>query len=176
LGNSNPRSGNGNPSEEEDRREEQLTSMDVNMVFTIPIEFHALAEDIAELTLGAGLAVLKKPGNSRAHLKPLFIWGHLDGTPIGHMLVDGCAGINILSLLLFKKLGHVEDDLKHTNLSLGGFAGDPMEAKGIICKELIVGSKNVHMAFFMVDVKGHYNVSLGRDWIHANECVLSTLH
>jgi hypothetical protein len=32
------------------------------------------------------------------------------------------------------------------------------------------------IAFFVVDVKGRYNVLLGRDWIHANECVSSTLH
>jgi hypothetical protein len=92
------------------------------------------------------------------------------------MLVDGGASVNILLLSLFKKLGHVEGDLKRTNLSISGFAGDPMEAKGIICKELMVGSKTVPMAFFMVDVKGHYNVLLGRDWIHANEFVSSTLH
>jgi hypothetical protein len=55
------------------------------------------------------------------------------------MLVDGGASINILPLSLFKKLGHVEGDLKRTNLSLGGFGGDPTEAKGIICKELTVG-------------------------------------
>jgi hypothetical protein len=36
-----------------------------------------------------------------------------------------------------------------------------MEAEGIICKELTVGSKTVHMDFFMVDVKGRYNVLLG---------------
>jgi hypothetical protein len=34
----------------------------------------------------------------------------------------------------------------------------------------------VPTTFFMVDVKGCYNVLLGQDWIHANECVLSTLH
>ena len=28
----------------------------------------------------------------------------------------------------------------------------------------------------MVDVKGRYNVLLGRDWLHANCCVPSTLH
>jgi hypothetical protein len=28
----------------------------------------------------------------------------------------------------------------------------------------------------MVDMKGHYNVLLSWDWIHANECVPSTLH
>jgi hypothetical protein len=109
-------------------------------------------------------------------MKPLFIQGHLDGTPIRHMLVDGGASVNILPLSLFKKLGHIKGDLKRTNLSLSGFAGDPMEAKGIICKELTVRSKTVPMAFFVVDVKGRYNVLLGQDWIHANECVSSTLH
>jgi hypothetical protein len=92
------------------------------------------------------------------------------------MLVDGGASVNILPLPLFKKLGHIEGDLKRTNLSLSGFAGDPMEAKGIIYNEVMVGSKTVPMAFFVVDVKGRYNVLLRRDWIHVNECVPSTLH
>jgi hypothetical protein len=96
--------------------------------------------------------------------------------PIGHMLVDGGASINILPLSLFKKLAHVEGDLKHTNLSLSGFACDPTEAKGTICKEVMVGSKTMPTAFFVVDVNGRYNVLLRQDWIHANECVLSTLH
>jgi hypothetical protein len=83
---------------------------------------------------------------------------------------------NILPLSLFKKLGHVESDLKRTNLSLSDFPGDPTEAKGIIYRELTVRSKTVPTVFFVVDVKGHYNVLLGQDWIHANECVPSTLH
>jgi hypothetical protein len=109
-------------------------------------------------------------------MKPLFIWGHLDRTPIGHMLVDGGASINILPLSLFKKLGHIEGDLKRINLSLSNFAGDPTEAKGIICKEVTVGSKTMPTTFFVVDMKGCYNVLLGQDLIHANECVPSTLH
>jgi hypothetical protein len=137
--------------------------MDVNMVFTILTEFHAPVEDIAELTLGAGRAMFEKPENPGAHRKPVFIRGHLDGTPIGHMLVDGGASINILPLSLFKKLGHIEGDLKHTNLRLSDFASDPTEAKGIICKEITAGRKTVPTALFMVDVKGPYNVLLGRD-------------
>jgi hypothetical protein len=39
-----------------------------------------------------------------------------------------------------------------------------------------VGSKTVPTAFFVVNVKGRYNVLLGRDWIHMNECMPSTLH
>jgi hypothetical protein len=96
--------------------------------------------------------------------------------PIRHMLIDGGASINILSLLLFKKIGHIEGDLRCTNHSLSSFAGDPTEAKGRICKELTVGSETVPMAFFLVDMKGCYNVLFGWDLIHANECVPSTLH
>jgi hypothetical protein len=128
--------------------------MDVNMVFTIPVEFHAPTEDIAELALGAERAMFEKPENLGVHMKPLFIQGHLDGTPIGHMLMDGGASINILPLSLFKKLGHIEGDLKCTNLTLSGFAGDPTEAKGIIYKELMVGRKTLPTSFFMVDIKG----------------------
>jgi hypothetical protein len=94
-------------------------------------------------------------------MKPLFIWGHLDRMSVGHILVDGGASINILPLSLFKKLSHIEDDLKCINPSLSDFAGDPTEAKGIICKELTVGSKIMPTAFFVVDIKGHYNVLLG---------------
>jgi hypothetical protein len=161
LGNGNPGSGNGNPGEEDDRRGEQPTRMDVNMVLTILTEFRALVEDVFELMLGAGCVMFEKSVNSGAHMKLLFIRGHLVGTPVVQMLVDGGASVNILLLSLFKKLGHVEGDLKHTNLSLSGFAGDPMLAKGIICKELTVRSKTVPTTFFMVDVKGFYNVLLG---------------
>jgi hypothetical protein len=45
-GSGNPESGNRNPSRKEDRREEELTQMDVNMVFMIYIEFHVPTEDI----------------------------------------------------------------------------------------------------------------------------------
>jgi hypothetical protein len=135
--------------------------MDINMVFMILAAFHAPAENVVELMIGIGRVVFEKQGNLGAHLKPLFIRGHLDGTPIEHMLVDGGASVNILPLSLFKKLGHDEGALKCINLSLSGFASDPMEAKGITCKELMVGSKIVPTTFFVVDVKGSYNVLLG---------------
>jgi hypothetical protein len=150
--------------------------MDINMVFTILVEFRAPTEGNAELALSVERAMFEKPENPGVHMKPLFIRGHLDGMPVRHMLMDGGTSINILPLSLFKKLSHIEGDLKCTNLSLSGFAGDPTKAKGIIYKELMVGSKTVPTTFFMIDVMGCYNVLLGRDWIHANECVPSTLH
>jgi hypothetical protein len=51
-----------------------------------------------------------------------------------------------------------------------------MEARDIISMELIVGSKSLATVFFVVEVQDNYNVILGSDWIHANQCVPSTLH
>ena len=39
-----------------------------------------------------------------------------------------------------------------------------------------MGSKTVVTAFFISEVQGNFNLILGRDWIHANQCVLSSLH
>jgi hypothetical protein len=151
-------------------------ALSVNMVFVIPLEFQTLESEVAELMVGAEHAVFEKPDKVGEHMKPLYIQGHLEGAPVGCMMVDGSASINVMPLNLFKKLGHNEGDLKRTNMSLSGFSGEPTEAKGIVSKELTVGSKTMTTTFFVVDVKGRYNVLLGRDWIHANGCVPSTLH
>jgi hypothetical protein len=51
-----------------------------------------------------------------------------------------------------------------------------MEARGVISMELTIGSKSLAMAFFVVEVQGKYSIILGRNWIHTNCCVPSTLH
>jgi hypothetical protein len=64
----------------------------VNMVFAIPVEFHALAEDVVELILGAGRAVFEKPENPGAHMKRKEIgtsrwdadWAHAGGWRCKH--------------------------------------------------------------------------------------------
>jgi hypothetical protein len=89
LGNHNLDTGNSNLGKENDWQGEDLVLIDVNMVFTIQAEFHAPTEDITELALGAERAMFEKPKNPGVHMKPLFIRGHLDGTLIGHMLIDG---------------------------------------------------------------------------------------
>jgi hypothetical protein len=42
--------------------------------------------------------------------------------------------------------------------------------------ELTTETKTLAAAFFVADVEGHYSLILGRDWIHTNQCVPSTLH
>lgn len=150
--------------------------MDINMVFELPTEFRAPEVEVAELVLGAKKAMFEKPEKLGQHVKPLYIWGHLEGRPMDRMFVDGGTGVNIMPLSVFEKLGYQEGELMKTNTRLCGFTGEVTEAKGVMSVELTVGSKTMATAFFVVAVKSRYNVLLGRDWIHANACVPSTLH
>ena len=78
---------------------------------------------------------------------------------------------------LYKKIGGNDEELIQTNMTVSGVGGgDPIGAKGIASMELTVGSKTLATAFFILEVQGNFSLILGRDWIHANQCVSSTLH
>jgi hypothetical protein len=145
------------------------------MVFMIPAEFWMPEWEVAALTLVVERVVFEKV-KGIGKMKPLFIRGHLDGRPVGRMMVDCGASMNIMPLPVFKQLGHTDADLKCTNLSLSGSSGEPAEAQGIISNELTIGSKTTPTTFLLVDVSGRYNVLLGRVLINVNKCVPSTLH
>jgi hypothetical protein len=40
----------------------------------------------------------------------------------------------------------------------------------------MIGSKTLLTTFFVIEGKGAYSLLLGRDWIHANCCIPSTMH
>jgi hypothetical protein len=103
--------------------------------------------------------------------------GHINGKPISRMLVDGGEIVNLMLYSLFKKLRGSDDELVKTNMTVSGVGGgEPMGAKGVISMELTVGSKTLATAFFVAETQGNFSLILGRDWIHANQCVSSTLH
>jgi hypothetical protein len=94
-------------------------------------------------------------------LKSLYIRGHIDGSLIYGMLVNGGAAINLMPYSVFKKLVREDDELVKTTLTLNGLGGNPMEARGVVFMELTVGSKLLATAFFSIDVQGNYSVILG---------------
>jgi hypothetical protein len=51
-----------------------------------------------------------------------------------------------------------------------------IKAKGVTYVELTIGTKTLAVVFFVTDVEGNYSLILGRDWIHANQYVPSTLY
>jgi len=134
-------------------------------------------EEVAHLQFGPRDAVFQKPKESDNHLKALYMRGHLNGKPISRMLVDGGAIVNLMPYSLYKKLGRKDEELIKTNMTVSGVGGgDPIGAKGVASMELTVGSKTLATAFFVSEVQGNFSLILGHDWIHANQCVPSTLH
>jgi hypothetical protein len=47
--------------------------MDINMVFTLLVEFRGIEEEVAHMCLCPKEAMFKKPEESSQHLKPLYI-------------------------------------------------------------------------------------------------------
>jgi hypothetical protein len=68
------------------------------------------------------------------------------------MLVDGSAAVNLMLDSVFKKLGREDGELMKTNLTLNSMGGNLMEARGVVFMELIMGSKSIATAFFVIEV------------------------
>jgi hypothetical protein len=73
-------------------------------------------------------------------------------------------------------LGRSTEDLNNTNITLSDFNGQASEAQGVLNVDLTMGSKTVPTSFFIVSSKSTCTVLLGRDWIHANCYIPSTMH
>ena len=117
--------------------------------------------------------IFEKPASSMCqHLKPLYIKAHMDGRPVNRVLVDNGATINILPKSMLRKLFKTESDLIATDVSVSGFACEATKTKRVIPIEVKVGT----MTFFVVNIHSAYNALLGRDWIHSNWVVPSSLH
>ena len=128
-----------------------------------------MAELMAQLSLGPAAAIFEKPIDKKyRHRKPLYVKGFINGKPVGGMLVDASATVNIMPYSLCCKLGRSADDLVKTNVTLNNFKGVSSQAKGVLHVELTIGLKTLNTSFFVVDDHGPYSALLGRDWIHAN--------
>lgn len=91
-------------------------------------------------------------------------------------MVDGGAMVNVMPTFFKKKLGKSEDELKPTDTIMINFTGSGQRTKRVLTIEITIGSKTLQTTFFIVDANSHCNLLIRRDWIHANECVPSTLH
>jgi hypothetical protein len=89
----------------------------VNMVFELPVQFWAPEHEVAEMVLGAKLAMFEKPVQLGIHMKPLFVRGYVEGWPVQRIMVDGGAGVNGMPTITFEKLGFRESELMQTNTS-----------------------------------------------------------
>jgi hypothetical protein len=156
------------------------TSADTHMVFVLPTEFHSQGREelpVAQLDLGPWLVIFEKPrGKNYKHLKALYLKGYINAQPVNKMLVDTCAAVNIMPYSVLHRLERCTGDLIKTNVTLSDFNGQTLEAQSVLNVDLTVESKTVATSFFVVNSKSTYTILLGRDWIHANCCIPSTMH
>jgi hypothetical protein len=161
-------------------RADAKTSVDANMVFVFPAEFHTQGREelpVAQLDLGPRQVVFEKPrAKNYKHLKALYLKGYINSQPVNKMLVNIGAAVNIMPYSVLRRLGRSTGDLIKTNITLSDFNGQTSEAQGVLSVDLTVGSKIVPTSFFIINSKSTYTVLLGRDWIHANCCIPSTMH
>jgi hypothetical protein len=129
---------------------------------------------MAQLVL-AKQATFDKPAKNR-HMRLLYLKGYVNGKPLTKMFVDGGAAVNVMPYTTFRKLGMGPGDLTPTSIILNDFAGNPSDTKGCVHVDLMIGSKTLLTTFFVIEGKGAYSLLFGRDWIHANCCIPSTMH
>jgi hypothetical protein len=163
-------------------------SANIHMALLLPEEFKAprdqdvysdfdeseYEELVARLAFNAQ-AIFDKPVKHR-HLKALYLKGFIDGKPMEKMLVDGGASVNLMLYTTFRKLSKGPEDLIKIDMKLRDFGGNLSNTRGAINVELTIGSKTLITTFFVIDGKGSYSLLRGRDWIHANCCIPSTMH
>jgi hypothetical protein len=149
-------------------------------VFVLSLEFYAPDRKelpVAQLDFGPRPVIFEKPWEKNyKHLKALYLKGYINGHPVNKMLVDTSATVNIMPYSVLRRLGRSAEDLIKTNVMLSDFNGQVLEAQGVLNVDLTVGSKTAPTSFFIVSSKSTYTVLLGRDWIHANCCISSTMH
>jgi hypothetical protein len=108
--------------------------------------------------------------------RPLYLRGYVNGKPLTKMFVDGGAAVSVMLYTMFRKLCMGPGDLTPTSILLNDFVGNPLDTKGCVHVDLMIGSKTLLTTFFVIEGKGAYSLLLGRDWIHVNCCIPSTMH
>ncbi|KAM1405500.1 hypothetical protein ACFX2F_000328 [Malus domestica] len=174
-------------------RPDQPATMEDDYLTTGPMMAHVNVEVVEERALGKAESteaskdgpfriytdemVFSRPNISLAnHLKPIYVAAHLEGAPFKIILIDGGAAVNVLPSKQMRKMGRGTGDLIPTELTVSSFSGAITKTHGVLPLDVDLGSKQIMLAFFVVDCTSTYGALLGRDWIHQSLAIPFTLH
>ena len=126
---------------------------------------------------GPKRVIFEKPSEEMTkHIKPLYIKAHVNGRPVSRVLVDNGSALNVMPSRMLLTLGKSQEDLISTEVSVAAFTGEVTKTIRVSYVELNMGSKTSLSVFFVVNSSTSYQALLGRDSIHANWYVPSSLH
>ena len=121
--------------------------------------------------------ILEKPTvEMTRHIRPLYMRAHFNCKLVSKVLVDSGLIFNVMSLRMLRALGRGNGDLIETEVPVSSFIGEISKTLGILPIDITMGSKTSLLAFLVINSTANNNALLGRDWIHANWCVSSSLH
>ena len=110
------------------------------------------------------------------YIWPFYVKVDINGVEMKRVLVDNGADVNILPLRTLKEICLEIQDLEKTDTVMTDFVGYDRAPEGFIMLNVKVARHDSQRGFFVIYVKTNYNILLGRDWIHSNTCVPSSLH
>ena len=90
--------------------------------------------------------------------------------------MDNGSVVNVMLLRMLSALGRSIGDLIETEVSILAFIREISKTLGVLPIDITVGSKTSLSVFLVINSIANYNALLGRDWIHVNWCVPSSLH
>ncbi|KAL6184540.1 hypothetical protein ACLB2K_045941 [Fragaria x ananassa] len=108
--------------------------------------------------------------------RPLYVTARLNGQNVNKIMVAQGTAENIITLRTMTLLGIQKTSIMNTTMKVKDFAGSTTKTLGIIFLKVQLGPAEAVHSFFVVECTGPYNVILGRDWIHQNSCIPSSLH
>ena len=82
----------------------------------------------------------------------------------------------MMPITTLKKLDKSKSNLISTNMKMTNFISEVIDAIGVPVANITMGSNRLSFTFFVMNAKPTYSVLLGRDWIHFNQSIPSTLH
>ncbi|KAM2796752.1 hypothetical protein COP1_007847 [Malus domestica] len=110
------------------------------------------------------------------HFKTIYVAAHLEMMHFKRILIDGGTAVNVLPAKQMKRIGRGIKDLIPTDLTISSLSGAITKTHKILPLEVDLRSKQIMLAFFVVDCTSTYGALLGRDWIHQSLAIPSTLH
>ena len=110
------------------------------------------------------------------HIKPLYVRVHINGRLLSKVLIDNGLVVNVMPLRMLRALERSISDMIETKVDVSAFTGEVSKTLRILPIDITIGIKTALSVFLVIDYTANYNIFLGRDWIHANWCVLSPFH
>ena len=111
-----------------------------------------------------------------AHNKPLYVEAKVNELGVKRALVDNGASVNLMPKSVFTALPRGQERLTLHEVTLSGFASNKSKTIGHIVVDLKVGPLRSPTRFHVIEEDTSYHLLLGRPWIHAHNCIPSTLH